>query len=114
MSFSVADRAAAATAVGPGLAAAEAAHRLAQYGANAVREERLHPAAQVLRHCWSPVPWMLEATIVLQLAIGERIEALMIATLLVVNVALGVFQESRANAALALLKERLALKVRVR
>jgi len=57
---------------------------------------------------------MLEATIVLQLAIGERLEALMIATLLVVNVALGVFQESRANATLALLKERLALKARVK
>jgi len=52
---------------------------------------------------------MLEATIVLQLAIGERLEALMIATRLVVNDALGVFQESRANATLALLKERLAL-----
>jgi len=109
-----ADLAATASGDTGGLSSAEAARRLARYGPNAVTEERLHPAWQAMRHFWSPVPWMLEATIVLQLAIGERLEALMIATLLVVNVALGVFQESRANATLALLKERLALKARVR
>lgn len=38
----------------------------------------------------------------------------MIATLLILNVGLGVFQENRANTALALLKQRLALKARVR
>ena len=38
----------------------------------------------------------------------------MIATLLILNVALGVFQENRAGAALALLKQRLALQARVR
>ena len=53
---------------------------------------------------------MLEAAIVLQLAIGERIEAFIIAALLAFNVALGVFQEGRANAALAALKSKLAVK----
>ena len=38
----------------------------------------------------------------------------MVTTLLLLNVALGVFQEGRANAALALLRQRLSLKVRVR
>ena len=73
-----------------------------------------HPAARIARHFWAPVPWMLEATVALQLAIGERLEAAMIAALLILNVALGVFQENRANAALALLKQRLALQARVR
>ena len=53
---------------------------------------------------------MLEAAIMLQLAIGERLEATIIAALLVFNVVLGVFQEGRANAALAALKSKLALK----
>jgi H+-transporting ATPase len=97
-----------------GLSSAEAARRLLEYGPNAVVEERVHPVAQVVRHFWAPVPWMLEATIALQVAIGERLEALMIATLLILNVALGVFQENRAGAALALLKQHLALKARVR
>jgi H+-transporting ATPase len=57
---------------------------------------------------------MLEATVVLQLAVGERLEAAMVAALLLFNVALGVFQESRANAALDLLKRRLAPKARIR
>jgi H+-transporting ATPase len=51
---------------------------------------------------------MPEATVVLQIAIGERVEAALIAALLLLNVALGIFQEHRAAAALALLKQRLA------
>jgi hypothetical protein len=57
---------------------------------------------------------MLEATIALQIAVGERLEVLMIAGLLILNVALGLFQENRAGAALTLLKQRLALRARVR
>ena len=68
----------------------------------------------MLRHFWAPVPWMLEATIVLQLIIGQRLTASMIAALLVLNVMLGAVQESRANAALALLKRQLTLKARVK
>jgi len=97
-----------------GLSAAEAARRLEQFGPNAVVEEHIGVARRILRHFWAPVPWMLEVTIALQLAIGERVEALMVATLLIANVALGAFQENRADAALALLKQRLALKVRVK
>jgi H+-transporting ATPase len=92
----------------------EAARRLLEFGPNEVVEEQAHPVAQVARHFWAPVPWMLEAAIGLQIAIGEQLEAFMIATLLILNVALGVFQENRAGAALALLKQRLALKARVR
>lgn len=97
-----------------GLTSAEAARRIAQFGPNAVVEPRAHPLRRVLRHFWSPVPWMLEATIALQLAIGEHVEAGMITALLVLNVALGLFQENRADAALALLKQRLSLRARVR
>jgi H+-transporting ATPase len=97
-----------------GLSAAEATQRLTQFGPNAVTEEQIHPVTRVLLHFWAPVPWMLEATIALQIAIGERIEAVMVAMLLIANVALGAFQESRANGALALLRQRLTLKVRVR
>jgi len=102
------------TAAPIGLSSAEAAGRLAEFGPNAVVEEHVHPLIRVARHFWAPVPWMLEATIALQTVIGERLEALMIATLLVLNVGLAFFQESRANATLALLKQRLSLSVRVR
>jgi H+-transporting ATPase len=85
-----------------------------EFGPNVITEDREHPIQRVVRHFWAPVPWMLEVTIALQIVIGERLEALMIATLLLLNVGLGVFQETRANAALELLKQRLSPKVRVR
>jgi H+-transporting ATPase len=97
-----------------GLSAAEAAFRRSEFGPNAVVEEQVHPLLRLGRHFWAPVPWMLEATIVLQIILGQRLTASMIAALLVVNVALASFQESRANAALALLKQRLTLKARVK
>ncbi len=97
-----------------GLTGAEAERRLRQFGPNAVVEERVSLFRRVLRHFWAPVPWMLEATIVLQLAIGQHLTALLIALLLLLNVVLGVVQESRADAALALLKQRLSLRSRVR
>ncbi|MEJ0018954.1 MAG: HAD-IC family P-type ATPase [Acetobacteraceae bacterium] len=107
-------RAAEDRAAPPGLSSADAARILATAGPNVVAEDRVHPLQRVARHFWAPVPWMLEATIVLQVAIGERLEALMIAVLLLLNVVLGVVQESHANAALELLKQRLSPKVRVR
>jgi H+-transporting ATPase len=97
-----------------GLSSAETSRRLAEFGPNAFVDEPLRPFARVLRHFWAPVPWMLEATIALQIAVGEHLEALMIAGLLILNVALGLFQENRAGAALTLLKQHLALQARVR
>ena len=96
-----------------GLSAAEAAQRMARFGPNAVADEKSQPIVRALRHFWAPVPWMLEATVLLQLLIGERVEALMIAVLLLANVALGLFQETRANATLEILKQRLAPRARV-
>ena len=74
----------------------------------------VHPLRMALEKFWAPVPWMLEAAIVLELALGKYVEAAIIAGLLVFNAALGLFQESRAQATLAALKSRLALNASVR
>ena len=74
----------------------------------------LRPLRMALEKFWAPVPWMLEAAIVLELALGKYVEAEIIAGLLVFNAALGLFQESRAQATLAALKSRLALNASVR
>ena len=99
---------------GPGLTVAEARLRLAQFGPNAVREEKPHPLRQFLRRFWTPIPWLLEATILIQLFLGERVEASIVAGLLVLNAALGFLQESRAQKALALLRQQLHVVARVR
>jgi H+-transporting ATPase len=56
---------------------------------------------------------MLEATIVLETALGKYVEAAIIAVLLAFNAALGFFQEGRAQATLAALRSRLALSASV-
>jgi H+-transporting ATPase len=57
---------------------------------------------------------MLEAAIVLEVALGKYVEAAIIVVLLAFNAALGFFQEGRAQATLAALKSRLALNASVR
>jgi H+-transporting ATPase len=74
----------------------------------------VHPLRRALGKFWAPVPWMLEAAIVLQVALGDDAEAAIIVGLLVFNAALGFFQEGRAQATLAALKSRLALSASVR
>ncbi len=96
-----------------GLTSGEAAQRLLRYGPNTVTEERSHPLLAFLRKFWAPVPWMLEATIGLQIILGKLDEAGIIAVLLVFNAILSFVQENRANRALALLKSRLAVQARV-
>jgi len=100
--------------VAPGLTAAEARARLAQFGPNAVREEKPHLFRQFLRRFWTPIPWLLEATILIQLFLGEKVEASVIAGLLVLNAVLGLLQEGRAQRALVLLRQQLHVEARVR
>jgi H+-transporting ATPase len=72
-----------------------------------------HPLRNALAKFWAPVPWLLEASIVLELMLHKYYEAAVIAALLVFNAALAYFQESRAQATLAALKSRLALNASV-
>jgi H+-transporting ATPase len=97
-----------------GLTSDQARRRLEKFGANAMPDTALHPMRMALEKFWAPVPWMLEAAIVLELVLGKYVEAAIIAALLVFNAALGLFQESRAQATLAALKSRLALTASVR
>ena len=96
-----------------GLSVGEARARLAKSGPNAMPDTSVHPLRTAIGKFWSPVPWMLEAAIVLQLVLGKYLEAGIIAGLLVFNAVLGLFQESRAQATLAALKSRLALNASV-
>ena len=97
-----------------GLTSDEARRRLQAVGPNAMPDTTPRALRSALGKLWAPVPWMLEAAIVLQVLLGKNAEAAIIATLLVFNAALGWFQESRAQATLAALRSRLALSVSVR
>lgn len=97
-----------------GLTSEDARDRREKFGPNAMPDTSAHPLRMVLEKFWAPVPWMLEAAIVLELILGKDVEAAIIAALLVFNAALGLFQESRAQATLAALRSRLALNASVR
>ena len=97
-----------------GLTSDEARRRLEKFGPNAVPDTALDPLRRALTQFWAPVPWMLEAAVVLELALGRYVEAAIIAVLLAFNAALGFFQEGHAQATLAALKSRLALNAPVR
>src|SRR5580698_10128638 len=97
-----------------GLTSDEARRRLQASGPNAVPDTAVRPLRRALAKFWAPVPWMLEAAIVLELALGKYVEAAIIAVLLVFNALLSLLQEGRAQATLAALKSRLALNASVR
>ena len=96
-----------------GLTSNEAAIRLQRDGPNAMPDTSAHPLRNALLKFWAPVPWLLEAAIVLQVVLHKDVEAAVIAGLLIFNAALAYFQEGRAQATLTALKSRLALNASV-
>ncbi|MHB8743832.1 MAG: plasma-membrane proton-efflux P-type ATPase, partial [Sulfuricaulis sp.] len=84
-----------------------------QVGPNAIVDKLVPPWRQLLARFWAPVPWMLEAVIVLQVLLGRGMEALVIASLLVFNAVVAFVQERRAKDALALLRKQLHVNARV-
>ena len=96
-----------------GLTGAEAQRILGQVGPNATPDVAVHPLRLVLGKFLAPVSILLEIAIVLQLALGEYIEASIIGILLLFNTAIGFFHETRAQSTIAALKSRLALNASV-
>ena len=96
-----------------GLTSSEAKIRLQQFGPNSVPEEPPQPLLTLLRKFWGPVPWMLEASLGLEILIGRYTQAMIIGLLLVFNAVIAFFQENNAQNALKILQKRLSIRVRV-
>jgi H+-transporting ATPase len=59
--------------------------RLSQFGPNALAE-KARPAWQAyLAKFWSPIPWLLEAAMIVEIGLGKYVEASVIAALLLFN-----------------------------
>ncbi|MCW6511904.1 HAD-IC family P-type ATPase [Lichenifustis flavocetrariae] len=97
-----------------GLTSDEARARLDKFGSNSLPDTGAHPLRMALEKFLAPVPGMLEAAVVLEVVLGKYAEAAIIVFLLLFNAALGLFQESRAQATLTALKAKLALSASVR
>ncbi|MHB8432308.1 MAG: HAD-IC family P-type ATPase [Candidatus Tyrphobacter sp.] len=83
-------------------------------GPNSVSDAATHPLRDVVSKFWAPVPWLLEAAIILQIVLRDYAEASIVFGLLAFNALLGYVQSSRAQATLTALKSRLALSASVR
>ncbi len=97
-----------------GLAAEEAARRLARDGPNALPEPRARGLARaMLAQFRSPLVAVLAAAIALSLAIGESADALFVAAVLAVNATIGGVQEWRADRSARALRAMLHMRATV-
>ena len=98
-----------------GLTASEAAHALARYGRNELPVvARPHLIARVVGQLRDPMIMMLCAAWAVVLAIGDREDATIIAAVVVLNTAIGVVQEVRAQRAVDALTRLAAPRAHVR
>lgn len=97
----------------PGLSDDEAKKRLAQFGENALAAHHVGAIDRLAHFFWGPIPWMIEIAAVLSALVRHWEDLAIILAMLFVNAGVGFWQEFRADNAIALLKQRLALKARV-
>jgi len=97
-----------------GLSDSEASDRLSKYGYNELTEERTNPFLKFLGYFWGPIPWMIEAAIILSAIVRHWADFIVISVLLIMNAIVGFWEEFQAGNAIDALKKKLALEARVR
>ncbi|MEN6609042.1 MAG: plasma-membrane proton-efflux P-type ATPase, partial [Bryobacteraceae bacterium] len=97
-----------------GLSQAEAVRRLEQYGYNEITEEKVNPFLKFLTYFWGPIPWMIEAAVILSALVRHWPDFFIILVLLFANAVVGFWEEYQAGNAIAALKAKLAIHARVR
>jgi H+-transporting ATPase len=97
-----------------GLTQAEAEKRLAHYGPNELVEKKINPWLKFLGYFWGPIPWMIEAAVVLSAIDRHWADFAIILVLLLANAVVGFWEEHQAGNAIAALQAKLALKARVK
>jgi H+-transporting ATPase len=96
-----------------GLTGAEAQQRLAKYGPNEIEEKKDNPLLKLLTYLWGPIPWMIEAAVILSGVLRHWPDFFIILLLLVANATVGFWEEHQAGKAIDALKAQLAVKCRV-
>jgi H+-transporting ATPase len=113
-SMSMADLRAKLGSSDDGLTQAEAQKRLAKYGPNEIKEKKTNSVLKFLSYFWGPIPWMIEAAVVLSGVVRHWADFFIILLLLVANGVVGFWEERQAGNAIAALEARLATKARVK
>jgi magnesium-transporting ATPase (P-type) len=97
-----------------GLTEAEARKRLDDVGPNALPEQEAQPSWRVfVRQFQSPLIYLLVLAAGLAFALGERTDAIVIITVVLVNAVIGAYQERRAERSMAALRRITSIQTRV-
>ncbi len=97
-----------------GLTQVEAAKRLTQYGPNEIEEKKTNALLKFLTYFWGPIPWMIEAAVILSAVARHWPDFGIILLLLLANAVVGFWEERQAGSAIAALKAKLAINARVK
>ncbi len=97
-----------------GLTEAEAKKRLAQDGSNEIAEKKDNPFLKFLTYFWGPIPWMIEAALILSGVVRHWMDFFIILFLLCSNAVVGFWEEHQAGNAIAALKKKLASTAKVK
>src|SRR3984885_11258265 len=76
-----------------GLSQAEAQKRLLQYGPNEIEDKKTNPLLKFLTYFWGPIPWMIEAAVVLSAVARHWPDFGIILLLLCANAVVGFSEE---------------------
>lgn len=90
-----------------GLSSEAVQERLARDGYNEIPRRRPQPLKLFLVKLWGPIPWMLEAAILLEIFSARFVESGIIFVLLLLNAGVGFVHEHRARDAVEALRSRL-------
>jgi len=96
-----------------GLSQAEAQKRLTQYGPNEIAEKKTNPFLKFLTYFWGPIPWMIEAAVILSGIVRHWLDFFIILFLLFSNAVVAFWEEHQAGNEIAALRAKLATKARV-
>ena len=96
-----------------GLSQSAAEERLQTEGYNEIPEKKLHPILKFLQFYWGPIPWLIEAALILSASLSDWEDFFIIFFLLIVNSLIGFFQEFQADSVIEALKSKLRITVKV-
>ncbi len=92
-----------------GLSQAEAQKRLTQYGPNQIAEKKTNVFLKFLSYFWGPIPWMIEAAVILSGLVRHWLDFFIILFLLLSNAVVAFWEEHQAGNEIAALRAKLAV-----
>lgn len=97
-----------------GISQDDATTRLTTYGPNEITEKKTNALLKFLGYFWGPIPWMIEAAVILSAVLAHWPDFIIILVLLLANAIVGFTEERQAGNAVAALKAQLAVTATVK